>query len=94
MTSITYYKSNEILATVEYVEGEIFIHCDVSTPSLKNIKILKSLISNLKKEKEELGINRPLFSYTQNPRFAKLMGGVYLTSFKESGKEFEVWMWE
>lgn len=94
MTVITYYQSDEIEAKLQYEGGEVFLHCEVSKPSLKNIKILKRLIKQLKEEREQIGYDRPLFSYTQNPQFAKLMGGVYLTSFEESGKTFEVWMWE
>lgn len=81
-------------ASIQHVGGESFLHCSVDTLTPSVIKSLRKALSTIIKNREEGGINRPLFSYTQNPKFAKMMGGEYLTSFVEEGKYFEVWMWE
>lgn len=39
------------------------------------------------------GYDRPLFTYTQNPRWVKLIGGKYANEFDAEGKHYEVWAW-
>lgn len=88
------FNQDGAVATIQYVSGEAFLHCSVNkiTPSL--IKNLKSTLASILDKRKESGLSRPLFSYTQNARFAQMMGGCYLSSFVEEGKYFEVWMWE
>ncbi len=88
------YDSPELTAKLEHAFGETFLHCDVHKPSASVIRKLKELLQAVKEDRESKGVYRPLFSYTQNPRFAKLMGGEYLTDFERDGKHYEIWMWE
>ena len=88
------YDSPELTAKLEEEFGETFLHCDVRKNSPSSIKKLKSLLAEVKKDRKERGIVRPLFSYTQNPQFAKLMGGVYLSEFDFENRHYEIWMWE
>lgn len=94
MEIITFFNTENAVARVEHSNGESFLHCDVFHLSPSLIKDLKNAVQALIKERKAEGVERPLFSYTQNPHFCKITGGNYLTNFSIDDKTYEVWMWE
>lgn len=83
------------MAQGEMVEGFLFLHCDVIDSSLCTLRKIKKMIKEFHGiALKEYGYDKPFFSYTQNPRWCKLIGGEYANSFEEGGRHFEVWVWE
>lgn len=88
------FESEELVAKLEHAEGVTFLHCDVLRTAPSVIKKLRALLKEVQEQREREGDYRPLFSYTKNKRFAVLLGGVYLATFQEHGKTYEVYVWE
>ena len=91
---VTLYSDIDFWAQGEICDGYFFIHCDVYKHNLKTLRKIKQGISHLKIALLERGYDKPLYSYTKNGRWVKLIGGEYLTSFNVEGEEYEVWQWE
>lgn len=89
------YVGPDFLAQGELVEGVLFLHCDVIDSSFKTFRKIRDMIKLFKQvAKDQYGYDEPMFSYTQNGRWCKLMGAEYVSSFDEDNKHFEVWVWE
>lgn len=88
------YKGLDFWAQGEYCMGVMFIHCDVYTPTSSTIKKARKMFKEVREAVNQHGYDSPIFTYTQNPRFCKLMGGVYHNTFQFEGKTYEVWKWE
>ena len=73
---------------VEYTVGPIFLHCDVHKNSPQCLKLVKKELKRLLKE-----LGEPLFTYTQNGRYAALLGGKLLNTFESEGKIYEVYVY-
>lgn len=89
------YVGPDFLAQGEMVEGILFLHCDVLEHSRATLRKIKKMIKEFQGLALSIyGYDKPFFAYTQNPRWCKLIGGKYANSFVESGRHFEVWVWE
>lgn len=88
------YTGEDFIAHAEYAGGFLFLHCEVMDWSLGTLRKIKRGLKHLREECLKNGYDRPLFTYTQNPRWVKLIGGKYLTEFEVYGEHFEVWIWD
>lgn len=89
------YVGPDFLAQGEMVEGILFLHCDVLDKSRTTLRKIRKMISEFHDIAAKVyGYDKPFFAYTQNPRWCKLIGGEYVSSFEESNRQFEVWVWE
>lgn len=91
---VTLYADTDFWAQAELCEGLLFLHCDVYNKSLVTLRKVKAGIEILKAEIKAKGYDKPVFTYTQNPRWVKLLGAEYLNDFEFEGRHFEVWIWE
>lgn len=91
---VTLYAGIDFWAQGEICEGYFFIHCDVYKNDLKTLRKIKEGIKVLKEALIEKGYTKPLYTYTKNGRWVKLIDGEYLTSFIEDNEEYEVWTWQ
>lgn len=88
------YTGPDFIASVEYADGFIFIHCEVLDKSIKTLRKIRTGIKELKELLHERGYYNPLLTYSQNPRWVKLLGAQYKNTFEYEGREFELWAWE
>lgn len=86
-------ETDSFVATGEVYNDLLFLHCDVK----KNTKsALKGVIEALAIVKEEAYLAGwdVAYSYTENGRWTKLIGGDYLTDVVIDDKKYEVFKWE
>lgn len=91
---VTLYADVDFWAQGELCEGFLFLHCDVYKWDRATLKKVREGIKILKAEIKAKGYDKPVFTYTQNPRWVKLLGAKYHNSFDFEGRDFEVWKWE
>jgi len=90
----TIYVGIDFWAQGEFCEEFLFLHCDVYDKKLKTLRKIKEMLAEFKIEIAKFGYDKPLFTYTQNPRWVKLLGATFHNSFEFEGRYFEVWKWE
>lgn len=88
------YTGPDFIASVEYADGLIFLHCEVINKNLKTLRKIREGVKVLKEMLEERGYDSPLLTYSQNPRWVKLLGAAYKNSFEHEGRIYELWAWE
>lgn len=81
-------------AKLEYVDGWVFMHCDVHKNLPSTVRRIRKQIKDVKEEMGVLGYTLPLLSVTRNSHFAKLLKGKYLGEVFENNERLEVWSWE
>lgn len=86
-------ETDSFVAKGEVYNNLLFLHCEVK----KNTKsALKEILSGLEILKEEAYLAGwdEMYTYTQNPRWVRLLGGIYLTEIVIDEKRYEVYKWE
>lgn len=92
---VTVYAGTDFWAQGELCEGLLFLHCDVYKWDRKTLRKIKEGLQILHEGlRNQYGYDKPIFSYTENPRWCKLIGGKYHNSFEHEGRHFEVFKWE
>lgn len=85
------YEGEDFKTYAELAEGLIFLHCYVYIWNKTTLKSIKRALGIIKNGVEDLGYKGPLLSYTQNPRWVKLIGGKYVSNFTIEDSEYELW---
>lgn len=88
------YTGEDFISHAEYAGGFLFLHCEVLVWNKSTLKKIKEGIKQVKERALEEGYDKPLFTYTQNPKWVKLIGGVYANSFEAEGEQYEVYLWD
>lgn len=88
------YTGEDFISHAEYAGGFLFLHCEVKVWNRSTLKKIKEGIKLVQEYALERGYDRPLFTYTQNPRWVKLIGGKYANEFEYEGEKYEVYSWE
>ncbi|AJT60717.1 hypothetical protein [Citrobacter phage CVT22] len=88
------YTGEDFISYAEYAGGFLFLHCEVKVWNKSTLKKIKEGIKLVKKYALTIGYDKPLFTYTQNPRWVKMIGGVYSDEFDAEDKNYELWKWE
>ncbi len=89
----TYYKDDDFILELQWHEGQIFLHCEVSNWKLSSLKRMYSVFKSLLTEVKNLEVDR-LITITPNPKFAKLFGGTVISDFEYENTNYEVIIWE
>jgi hypothetical protein len=90
----TIYCGLDFWAQGELYEGVLFLHCDVYQNSTKTLRKIKVMLAEFREEAKQHGYDKPIFTYTQNGRWTKLVGGVYHNEFYHEGTLYEMYKWE
>lgn len=88
------YTGEDFISHAEYAGGFLFLHCEVKDNSLATLRKIKEGFKEVRRVAAESGYDKPVLTYTQNPRWVKLIGGKYKSTFEAEGKEYELWAWE
>lgn len=89
-----FYDGPEYKAEGELCDGLLFLHCTVRIHSKTVLKQIKLNLELIKSEVRKLGYSLPIFSYTQNGKWVRLIGGEYHNTFEHEGETYEVYKWE
>lgn len=85
------YTGDDFIAHIERCDGFLFVHCEVLKWSTGTLRHIKKGLCELYKGLEDAGYGGPVLTYTQNPRWVKLVGGVYKSDFEYQGSNYELW---
>lgn len=85
------YEGEDFKAYAELAEGLIFLHCYVHIWNKTTLRAIRRALSIFKTGIEDLGYKDALLTYTQNPRWVKLVGGKYVSNFTIEDSEYELW---
>lgn len=85
----TYLACPEYVIRLEDEQGHLFIHLDVYKWSKAIVHELRDEFDKIKKKAHENGYNY-ISTYTHNPKFVRMFGGIKTMTFKE----YEVFSWE
>lgn len=88
------YTGEDFISHAEYAGGFLFLHCEVKIWNKSTLKKIKEGIKYIKLSALERGYDKPLFTYTKNPRWVKLIGGEYANTFYDEGEKYEVFKWD
>lgn len=91
---VVFYDGPDYKAEGELCEGLLFLHCTVFTNSKSVLKKIKCNLNLIIEEVRARGYDLPVFTYTQNGKWVRLIGGVYHNSFEFEGETYEVYKWE
>lgn len=91
-TIIVYHDSELCLVKLEYIDGLVFVHCDVRKDGHSTIKAIRDGMPILLQKLGREGY-KEFFSYTQNPKFCELIGGHHHNSFSSETGDYEVYRW-
>ena len=88
----TYYKDEDF--HLQYVEkyDEVFIHCDVFNWKISSLRKGIRVFAKMLNEFEGKGVPH-LVTVTPNPKFVQLLGGQFVSTYVDDGKEYEVYQW-
>lgn len=89
-----FYDGPEYKAEGELCDGLLFLHCTVYQYSKSVVKQIKLNLEIIKSEVRKVGYDLPLFAYTQNSKWTRIVGGEYHTTFEHEGEIYEVYKWE
>ena len=90
---IEIYDDGDFNVKVEEQDGIMFLHCDVENFNKTVLKNMRTVFEEIKVAAAYFGWEE-IFSYTPNPKFAKILGGESINSFEVCGKTYEVMKWE
>ena len=94
MSNLVLHQEDDFELIGEDVDGQLFIHCTVHKFNKSVLKQMREVFEVVQEQSKEVGYNE-IFSYTSNPKFAKLFVGVeYITSIDSLGKTYEVFKWD
>lgn len=88
------YTGEDFISHAEYAGGFLFLHCEVKVWNKSTLKKIKEGIKLVQKHALARGYDKPLFTYTQNPRWVKMIGGEYVSTFDAEDEQVELWKWE
>lgn len=88
------YTGEDFISHAEYAGGFLFLHCEVKVWNKSTLKKIRRGVKMVQESALKRGYDKPLFTYTQNPRWVKLIGGKYANEFDAEGKHYEVYKWE
>lgn len=89
---IEIYSDENFDVKVEEQEGIMFLHCDVENFNKSVLKQMKAVMEEIKVAAFCHGWDE-IFSYTPNPKFAKMLGGESIDSFRTNNQDYEVMRW-
>lgn len=89
----TLYIDTDFWAQGELCEGFLFLHCDVYKWDRATLRKIKKHLDEFISEVKNFNYDKDVFTYTENPRWVKLLGAEYHNSFEFEGRHFEVWKW-
>lgn len=89
-----FYDGPDYKAEGELCEGFLFIHCTVHVNSHTVLKKIRYNFEVVKEVIAERGYDKPIFAYSKNGKWCRLMGGVFHNTFEYEGEEYEVYRWE
>lgn len=90
---VTLCETEDFLAKAEVIDNILFLHCDVKRNTVSSLKSVREGFSILKEEAYLHGWDE-MYTYTQNGRWVRLIGGQYQQTVIVNDKEYEVYKWE
>lgn len=89
---ITVHRDEIVQLDVEIVNTWVFMHVEVFEWTPSSLKHMRRIFEQFKVYIADNGYTR-LITYTPNPKFVKMFGGVSVNSFDHEGKHYEVMEW-
>lgn len=93
MPKQTYYEDENFVLSYEMDDSLVVVHCDVTDFKLSALKKGYEVFANFMNFVECHGIN-VIATITPNPKFAKLLGGRWVSTLIHEEKEYEVLVWD
>lgn len=88
----TYYEDSSFIFQYRILSGIVFLHCNVFDWKLSTLKKQIKVLSEFLNEMQRKGFDA-VYTITPNPRFARLLGGEYISDYSEEDFEYEVFRW-